>query len=164
MKQLLALGGIGEERLQLRWVSAAEGQLFADYVSELSASIQKLRPFRPQDFKLQLAASERALKSPRIRWLIGMARQITERENVYHETLETQAYERLVSQALTEEYHKGLILEVLGDGPLSVREVAGKTALPVYTVSLRLNDLERTNQAQLQGFEGRTPRFTRPAA
>ncbi len=35
VEQLLDLGGIGRSRLQLRWVSAAEGQLFADYVTEL---------------------------------------------------------------------------------------------------------------------------------
>ena len=164
VEQLLDLTGIGRSRLQLRWVSAAEGQLFANYVSELSDLVAKLGPFQPADFAIELAAAERVLNSRRIRWLMGMDRHITEEENVYHEKLEATAYQAFLRQALADEYEKGLILEALADGPQSVREMAGKTGLPVYTVSLRLNDLERAGQAQFQKFEGTTAKFVRPAA
>ena len=164
MEQLLDLATIGKNRLQLRWVSAAEGQLFADYVTELNDLIGQLGAFQPADFKLELAAAETVLKSPRIRWLIGMDRQITEQENVYHEKMDAEAYRKLVTQAVDEEYQKGLILESLKDGSQSVRETANKTGLPVYTVSLRLNDLEKAGQAQFQGFEGTTAKFVRLAA
>jgi F420-non-reducing hydrogenase iron-sulfur subunit len=164
VEQLLDLSTIGRSRLQLRWVSAAEGQLFADYVTELSDLIGKLGPFRPNDFKLELSAAEAVLKSTRIRWLMGMDRHITEQENVYHEKLDSEAYRAVVRQAVVDEYEKGLILEALGDGPQSVREMASKTGLPVYTVSLRLNDLERAGQAQFQEFEGTTAKFVRMAA
>ena len=158
------LSGIGRSRLQLRWVSAAEGQLFADYVTELSDLIGQLGPFQPDDFKLELAAVETVLKSTRIRWLMGMDRQITEQENVYHEKMDPEAYRAFVRQAVAEEYEKGLILQALGDGPQSVREMAGKTGLPVYTVSLRLNDLERAGQAEFHEFEGTTAKFVLMAA
>ncbi len=164
MEQLLDLSTIGRSRLQLRWVSAAEGQLFADYVTELSDLIGKLGPFQPNDFKLELAAVETVLQSTRIRWLMGMDRHITEEENVYHEKLDSEAYQAVVRQAVADEYEKGLILEALADGPQSVREMAGKTGLPVYTVSLRLNDLERAGQAQFHQFEGTTAKFVRMAA
>ena len=158
------LSGIGRSRLQLRWVSAAEGRLFADYVTELSDLIGQLGPFQPDDFKLELAAVETVLKSTRIRWLMGMDRQITEQENVYHEKMDPEAYQAFVRQAVAEEYEKGLILQALADGPQSVREMAGKTGLPVYTVSLRLNDLERTGQAEFHEFEGTTAKFVLMAA
>jgi hypothetical protein len=164
VEQLLDLSTIGRSRLQLRWVSAAEGQLFANYVTELSDLIGKLGPFQPNDFKLELSAAEVVLKSTRIRWLMGMDRQITEQENVYHEKLDSEAYQAVVRQAVVDEYEKGLILEALGDGPQSVREMASKTGLPVYTVSLRLNDLERAGQAQFQEFVGTTAKFVRMAA
>ena len=156
--------GIGSSRLQLRWVSAAEGQLFADYVTELSELIGKLGPFRSNDFELELAATETVLKSTRIRWLMGMDRHITEEENVYHERLDSETYQAFVRQAVTDEYEKGLILQALADGPQSVREMASKTGLPVYTVSLRLNDLERAGQAQFHEFEGTTAKFVLMAA
>ena len=164
VEQLLDLSGIGRSRLQLRWVSAAEGQLFADYVTELSDLIGQLGPFQPDDFKLELAAVETVLQSTRIRWLMGIDRQITEQENVYHEKMDPEAYQAFVRQAVAEEYEKGLILQALADGPQSVREMAGKTGLPVYTVSLRLNDLERAGQAEFHEFEGTTAKFVLMAA
>jgi F420-non-reducing hydrogenase iron-sulfur subunit len=164
VEQLLDLTGIGRSRLQLRWVSAAEGQLFANYVSELSDLIAKLGPFQPADFAIELAAAASVLNSTRIRWLMGMDRHITEEENVYHEKVEATAYQAFLRQALADEYEKGLIFEALADGPQSVREMAGKTGLPVYTVSLRLNDLERAGKAQFHKFEGTTAKFVRPAA
>jgi hypothetical protein len=164
VEQLLDLSGIGRSRLQLRWVSAAEGQLFADYVTDLSDLIGKLGPFQPDDFKLELSAVETVLKSTRIRWLMGMDRHITEQENVYHEKMAPEAYQAMVRQAVAEEYEKGLIFQALADGPQSVREMAGKTGLPVYTVSLRLNDLERAGQAEFHEFEGTTAKFVLMAA
>ena len=158
------LSGIGRNRLQLRWVSAAEGQLFADYVTELSDLIGQLGSFQPDDFKLELAAVETVLKSTRTRWLMGMDRQITEQENVYHEKMDPEAYQTIVRQAVADEYEKGLILEALADGPQSVREIAGKTGLPIYTVSLRLNDLERAGRAEFHEFEGTTAKFALLAA
>lgn len=164
VEQLFDLAGVGKERLQLCWVSAAEGQLFADYVTELSDLIGQLGPFQPDDFKLELAAVETVMKSTRIRWLMGMDRQITEQENVYHEKMDSEAYQAIVRQAVAEEYEKGMILEALTDGPQSVREIAGKTGLPVYTVSLRLNDLERAGRAEFHEFEGTTAKFVHLAA
>ena len=158
------LAGIGRSRLQLRWVSAAEGQLFADYVTELSEVIGKLGPFRSDDSELELAAIKTVLQSTRIRWLMGIDRQITEQENAYHEKMDPEAYQAIVRQAVAEEYEKGLILQALIDGPQSVREIAGKVGLPVYAVSLRLNDLERAGQAQFHEFEGTTAKFVLMAA
>jgi F420-non-reducing hydrogenase iron-sulfur subunit len=164
VEELLDLTGIGRSRLQLRWVSAAEGQIFANYVSELSDLITQLGPCQPADFAIELAAAESVLKSTRIRWLMGMDRHITEGENVYHEKMEAAAYQEFVRRALADEYEKGLIFEALADGPQSVREVAGKTGLPVYRVSLKLNDLERAGRAQFHKFEGTTAKFVRLAA
>jgi F420-non-reducing hydrogenase iron-sulfur subunit len=164
VEQLLDLTSIGSSRLQLRWVSAAEGQIFANYVSELSEVIENLGPFQPDVFKLELSALEAVLKSTRIRWLMGMDRHITEEENVYHEKMEATAYQAFLRQAVADEYEKALIFEALADGPQSVREMASKTGLPVYTVSLRLNDLERGGQAQFHKFEGSTAKFVRMAA
>ncbi|MEJ2235760.1 MAG: winged helix-turn-helix domain-containing protein [Syntrophobacterales bacterium] len=78
--------------------------------------------------------------------------------------MDSEAYQTIVRQAVAQEYEKGLILEALADGPQSVREIAGKTGVPVYTVSLRLNDLERAGQAQFHEFEGTTAKFALLAA
>lgn len=164
VEELLDLAGIGRDRFFLRWVSAAEGQLFADYAAELTQATRQLGPFHPDQHRLGLAALATALQSTRLRWLMGMERQLTEQRNVYQQTVAKETYQDLLSRAAKEEYQIALLLNVLSEGPLSVEEMAVKTGLPVYTVSIRLNDLERTGQAELQGFEGTTPKFNGLAA
>jgi F420-non-reducing hydrogenase iron-sulfur subunit len=162
--QLINLSGIGADRVKLRWVSAAEGQLFANLVKELSALMQAMGPFDLEQYKLPLAAVEGALNSPRLRWLMGMERQLIEHENVYHYKVDEADYKQLLKVATEEEYQKALILEVLKEGPQSVREIAGKSGLPVYTISILLSDIERAGQVDLHGYEGTTPKFVSLAA
>jgi DNA-binding HxlR family transcriptional regulator len=98
-----------------------------------------------------------------MRWLTGMDHHLTEGQNVYGDKVDQDKYRQLMQQAIGDEYQKALVLESLREGPRSVREMAGSTGLPVYTVSLRLNDLERRGLAELKGFEGTTPKFIRLA-
>lgn len=164
MEGLLELSGIGRGRVRLRWVSAAEGRIFADYIRELSAEIAALGPFDPSKFALELPAVEAVFNSARIRWLTGMERQITERGNVYGSRIDGTAYESLLKCTGEVEYQKALILEVLKAGPQSVREIAARSELPVQIVSQRLTDIEKAGQAELRGFDGTTPKFAHLAA
>ena len=36
--------GLEDDRLWLRWISASEGQLFADTITEMTAAIKKMGP------------------------------------------------------------------------------------------------------------------------
>lgn len=162
--QLLDLSGVGKERAQLRWVSAAEGQQFADYVTELSQTIGLLGPFDAQKNRLQLDALKGAFSSPRLRWLLGMGRVLTERGNVYNERMDEQKYKDMLSSAAQVEYQTALILECLRGGPKSVREISGGSGLDVYTVSQLLSDIERAGQAEFHSYEGTTPKFIRLVA
>ena len=162
--QLLDLSGIGQDRVQLRWVSAAEGQAFADNVTELSALITGMGSFDAQANALKLASVTAALNTPRLRWLCGMDRQITERENAYHEKMDQEAYTNMLKCAVEVEYQKALILEVLRGGPQTVREISGKSGLDVYVVSQRLSDIEKAGLAEFNGYDGTSPKFIRLAA
>jgi F420-non-reducing hydrogenase iron-sulfur subunit len=164
VQRLLDLSGIGRQRMALRWVSAAEGQLFANIVSEITETVKVLGPFDANRFSMELAAIESVLRAPRMRWLTGMDRHITEHQNVYGDKIDEAEYQRMAQQAMQDEYLKALIMESLKEGPLSVREMAAKTGIPVYTVSQKLNDLERRGQAELKGYEGTTAKFVRLAA
>jgi len=46
MKQLLAFSGIEPERLELKWVSSAEGPRFAKVVTDFVEKIRDLGPSR----------------------------------------------------------------------------------------------------------------------
>jgi len=159
VRDLLNLAGIGPDRVHLRYVSSSEGQLFADYVTELTGVVEKLGPLETNARQLPLAAAHRTLNSPSLRWLLGLETQLTEKENVFHEKLDADAYQNILQRAALEEYQKALIFESLKEEAKTVRDIAAATGLPLYTVSLRLNDLERTGQAAYQGHEGNSPRF-----
>ena len=159
LHHLLKVAGIGRDRLQLRWVSSAEGQLFADYVTELTGVIREAGPLDRTRLRLPLAAVEKALQTMQLRWLMNMERQLTEKENVFHEKLNTEAYEAALRRTAEEEYQKALVWEVLKEGAETVPQMAEKTGLALHTVSLRLNDLERSGLADVSGHEGTTFRF-----
>jgi hypothetical protein len=155
----LDYSGIGRDRLCLRWVSAAEGQQFAEYVTEYSALIGKMGPFFAEDFSLALSSIKRSLASSRIRWLMAADPELGDRKNVYGKRLDRDGYQNLLQESVLDEYQKGLILEVMKAGPCSVREIAMETGLPVYTVSQRVGDLERCRQADFAGYDGRIAKY-----
>jgi F420-non-reducing hydrogenase iron-sulfur subunit len=159
VRYLLEISGLNQNRLQVRWVSATEGQQFAEYVTELTGLLRELGPLDRDQMGLQLAAVSRAIDNPDLRWLMGIQRQLTERENVYHEKLDPGAYEELLKSSAKEEYHRDLIYEALKAEPRTVRQIAALTGLPIYTVSLRLNDLEKISLVSILGHEGTSPKF-----
>lgn len=160
VEYMLDLTGIGSDRMAVRWLSAAEGRLFAEYVNEFSEKTRQLGPFDPRKYELSLAAARDALNAPRLRWLMGMELQIIEKGNVYKEKIEEKEYWNLLKTVTKDEYQDALILEVLKEGALSVREIAFKTGLPVYTVSLRLGELERCRKAKLKSYDGNISLFS----
>ena len=164
LKQLFEVAGIGRDRIELRWVSAAEGQMFADFVKELTQRTRELGPFDPASFELQLAAVNGALDSPRLRWLVGIDRQLTQRENVYHERISEEEFQKMLRSAVEMEYQQALIIHAMKKHPMTVREIAKKTGLSIHTVSLRLGNLEKSGKVDLHSYEGTTPRFVGIAA
>ncbi len=159
LTHLLETAGLGRDRLQTRWISSSEGQLFAEYITDLTEVVRGLGPLNREALKLPLAAVERALEAVTLRWLMGMERQLTERENVFHEKLAPERYQEVLKRSATDEYHKALLFEALQEGPKTVRQLADATLLPVYTISLRLNDLERAGLADIAGHVGHNPAF-----
>jgi F420-non-reducing hydrogenase iron-sulfur subunit len=161
VKKLLDLSGIGSDRLCLRWVSAAEGQLFAEYATQFTEAIRSLGPLDPLQHEMELEAVETALTSRRLRWLMGIELSLARKGNVFGESLPGERYRERLQQATEGEYHRALVSAVIQREPLSVREIAFLTGLPAYTVSLQLGELERQHEVEIQSYQGTTPRFLR---
>jgi predicted Rossmann fold nucleotide-binding protein DprA/Smf involved in DNA uptake len=155
----LDYAGIGRERLQLGWISAAEGQLFAEMVTEITELVQARGPFDVAANKMALEAVLRTLETETVRWLMGMQRELTEKENVYGEKVKADGYMKLLDETIKNEYQKSLIYLSLQDGPLSVREIDTRINIGIQNVSNLLTDLEGRGQVELHGYEGRTPKF-----
>lgn len=93
-----------------------------------------------------------------------MEYQLGEQENVYGEKTDPDLMNEIIEESIRSEYYKALILEMLKEGPLSVREMAEKSGLKPYTISLRLNELEREGQAEFHSHVGSTAKFASLAA
>ncbi len=160
--ELLDLAGIERERVWLKWVSSAEGKLFAEYATGVSQAIEQLGPFDAGQYRLPLAAMRRTLSTTRIRWLTGMERELEEHGNVYGEKIPPERYHQVLVQALQEEYEKALVLESLDrEEGQQVRQIAAATGLAVPTVAASLVNLERDGLAAVAGYDDCDPRLVR---
>ncbi len=159
---LLDMSGIGSDRVWLRWVSSAEGKLFAEYAAQVCQAITDLGPFAREKWRLPLAAVRRVLSTQRVRWLMGKELELEEYGNVYGEKMPPAQYQAVLRQVLRQEYEKALVLESLtGDEAQQVKEIAEKTGLPGPTVASRLMELEHEGLAAVNGYDDRNPRLVR---
>lgn len=162
---LLDISGIGSNRLWLRWVSSAEGKLFADYAGEISEAAEALGPLDRTALHLPLAAVKRTLNSSRVRWLVGMERELVEHQNVYGDKIDPERYTDLVYDALQQEYDKALVLEALSEKEgQKVAQISDKTRLAKHIVASSLLEMERAGEVELDSYDDRDPRFVRAVA
>ncbi len=159
LKRLMDLTQISRHRVHLKWASAAEAQVFADNVREVTEAVRQLGPLDKSSHSIELKALKRTLVSKRYRWLVGIDRKLTEDKNVYNEQISSDLFEAVFEKALQEEYQKALIAESTMEMPLSVKEISGMTGLPLHTISIRLNELAQDGVTDIDRVDGRTPKF-----
>ena len=125
------LGFIGfSERLRLDWVSASEGNRFAQIVNEFTENIRNLGPSPLKDKKCEAKITDElntiksALSDIRLRVLIGRKRSITTEGNVYDEVIPEEEFDKVLDQAIYDEYIRNKILLKIKNKSKSVPEIA----------------------------------------
>jgi Methyl-viologen-reducing hydrogenase, delta subunit len=161
-QKLLDLSGIGKERLHLAWCSSAEGQRFAEIISNVTESIRSQGKFDSKAFALELNAAEMTLNSETLRWLVGKEVSLTVKGDVYGRKWDANRYEAILETVLKKEYHQGLINLSLKDGFSSVRDISKHTGLGLLRISQLLSEMEKSNQAVFKGYKDRVPAFEAP--
>jgi F420-non-reducing hydrogenase iron-sulfur subunit len=132
LKTLFAQEGIEGARLVLDWVSAGEGQRFAQLVSQCIEQVRALGPFpRSRHMEGKLQAMQSALEGEKIRWMTGKGPELMEKENVYGERVEPSRIQEVLEATVREELMKNRILTVLEEAPLAAREISGELGLSV---------------------------------
>ena len=159
-KKLLALTGIGEDRLHLAWVSSAEAQRFVDVVTSTTDTIKEIGKFDAKAFEVQLAAAESTLAGETLRWIVGKELKVTTQGDVYGRKWDTDSYESILDSVLEREYQKNLILQAIKADCTSVRTIRDKVGLDLGRISYLLADLEKTNRVQFTGMKDNIPVFT----
>ncbi len=164
-KKVLKSVGLSPERLLVDWVSASEGERFANLVTEFNGKVRKLGPLgtetdlEPQQLKARLTAAKEALAQQRIRWLMGRERELVEDKNVFGEKVSQEEFDKLMLQTVEKEFAKRRILLSMGGDSFSVREIAQTVGASPEEVLRDMVSLERDGLVSVVGIEGNSPKY-----
>jgi F420-non-reducing hydrogenase iron-sulfur subunit len=133
-RKLFETAGIGSERILLDWVSAGEGERFAQVVRQFVEKIQNLGPFPlNQEIREKLQAIKASLEGEKIRWMVGKGPELLEKENVYHEYVPSEKLDKLIEGTIRDEFIKNRIVFLVESKPLGATEIS-------QTLNLKLNE------------------------
>ncbi|MGC1120619.1 MAG: hydrogenase iron-sulfur subunit [Candidatus Methanofastidiosia archaeon] len=153
--KILSKAGIDQKRLGLEWISAAEGQRFADVVNAFTDMITKLGPLHADPQRIAAAKQETA--DFRIRWLVGKEKDLLEKGNVFGEPVEESTFETLLDDVVTTQYIRSSILTALKEQSMSAKELAETLEFPSHVVVENLIQLRRGQKVHM--VEGHPIRY-----
>ena len=165
IKELLNIVGIDPKRLHVGWVSAAEGQQFAQTVATFTEQLTEIGPLgkgkteNGNSIKENLIAAIGALSSDRIRWLIGERENLVEEKNVYGDRMSPEQYHQLLLASLTDEYKCSKVEQTIKDKPLSVKEMASIANLEPREILPYINLLKDSGRVVQADIVDRSPRY-----
>jgi len=165
LKKLVPLTGLEPDRLRLEWVSAAEGQRFAQIVTEFTEQIRKLGPSpvsgrNPRKKILgNLQAAKNAASDFKLRVLVGRELSLTEEGNVYEEKVSQEVFDSLLDEAVEAEFVLHKIHLLTKAEPLPVKALAEAVEMKPAAVLQQIVAMRRRNMITLDHVEGTTPFF-----
>lgn len=164
-QKILARTGFIPDRLYLDWVSAAEGQLFAQMIGDFTKKIKEIGPFGipealdKDELNTRLLACQNALRGEKLRWLAGKEMELVEEQNVYGEKVLQEDFDRLVNENIEKEYVESQITILLEDKALSVKEIASQIQVPPRDVLRHISAMENIGLVTMTEIEGRSPKY-----
>ena len=161
-KKLMEQVGINPDRFHLDWVSASEGQRFANIIKEFVELIKNLGP-NPiiEDGKRAQAmlAAKEAASGFRLRALVGRERSLIEGGNSYGEKILQGKFDEVMDDAIKAEYIRAEILLLTKKEPLSVKDMAKKLELGPQETLKNVTIMVRKNLLYLDHVEGTSPLY-----
>ncbi len=163
LKKLITLTGLEVGRLRLEWVSATEGQRFAQVVTEFTEQVKKLGPSPVSDpnpnqkILENLLAAKNAAADFKLRVLVGRELQLTEKGNVYDEKVSKEDFDSLLDEAVETEFIRHKIHLLTKAEPLPVKTLAEAVDMKPAAVLEQIVAMRRRNMITLDHVEGTTP-------
>jgi F420-non-reducing hydrogenase iron-sulfur subunit len=162
---ILERAGFEPGRLRLEWISASEGDRFAEVVSEFTDQVAKLGPSpiagdKP-DMEIieRLKAARAVVEDFRIRALISKEYKLTTEGNVYGDVLEEDYVKDTIMEAMEAEYTRNQILIQTTGNPMSVKEIAVAIDVPPPNVLNHVVRLRQKNLLTLDHIDGQTLKY-----
>jgi len=164
-RKLFEMAGIGSERILLDWVSAGEGERFAQVVRQFVEKIRGLGPFGLNpEIKERLQAIKASLEGEKIRWMVGKGPELLEKENVYGERVSKEKIESVVEITVRDEFIKNRIALLVESKPLPASEISNVLDLNLKETLSYLVSLVGEGRIGFEpSEEGKVPRYIRSA-
>ena len=162
---ILERAGFEPRRLRLEWISASEGDRFAEVVSGFTDQVTELGPSpiagdKPdQEIVERLKAARAVVEDFRIRALISKEYTLTTEGNVYGEVLEEDYVRDTIMEAMDAEYTRNQILIHTTGNPMSVKEIAAAIDVPTPSVLNHVVRLRQKNLLTLDHIDGQTLKY-----
>ncbi len=153
------------ERIKLDWVSASEGNRFADLVNKFTDQIRKLGPSPVNNEKLKnntiddLNAVKSAISSTRLRALVARERIIITEGNVYDEKIPEDKFEAILEEAINNEFVRHKILLKIKEKGKSVPEIAKEISVSPNKVLEHIGTLRARGLVDLEKITEEVPTF-----
>lgn len=163
LQKFLEILGVKSERLCLDWVSASEGERFANLIRDFTEKVKKLGPLSidlpPDEARIRLLTARDVLSQQRMRWLINREWELLEEENVFKEKMDPDEFNKVKFEALISEYEKNRILLSISDKALSVKEIARTTTMKPRKVLKNLITMEQNGLVTISEIVGISPKY-----
>jgi len=160
LEKLVEKAGLDKSRVMLEWISASEGQKFADVVSGLIEHVKELGPVdienKPEKY-LNLKAAKAAAEEFRLRALVSKEEKMIEKGNVYGEAVSQEKYDEILESSIDVEFKRNKIRLMLREKPSSVKAIAEKTGIPSKEVLEHVVVLRQRGWIDLDEIQGNTP-------
>jgi coenzyme F420-reducing hydrogenase delta subunit/DNA-binding Xre family transcriptional regulator len=159
-KKLLAHAGLNPDRLRLEWVSASEGNRFAEIMTSVTDTVQELGPLGtsegmdPATVKFKLEAITRVL--PYIKLVEREKLRVRfESKAEYEEYFNSPAMNALFKETIADKVVVSQILVLLRERALSSRELAAGLGMSASDLSEHLNSSARQKLIRFDATEKR---------
>ena len=147
-KKLLEHIGVSPERLRLEWIAASEGMRFAEVMSDFAEQLKELGPLGlgegldERDLELKLDAVGQLI--PYLKLVEREKLRVpTKSEEAYREFFASDEVKRLFEELVSEKLAISQILALLGERPLSTREISDRLCLDSSDVSRYMKNSSR---------------------
>ncbi|UCE75509.1 MAG: hydrogenase iron-sulfur subunit [Methanomassiliicoccales archaeon] len=161
-KELIEKAGCDPRRLKLEWISASEGERFANTAREFTEQIKELGPLQKEDkekISAELKAASKVVDESRVRVLMGKERELVEEGNVYGDKAAQKDFDALMKGILDDEHTREKILLAAKAEPLSIKEISKRMGMPSQEIGRHVMWLRHKGKIALHGIEGRSPLY-----
>jgi coenzyme F420-reducing hydrogenase delta subunit len=162
VKELIEKAQVDPNRLKLEWISASEGDRFANTVREFTEHVKKLGPIAGDEkdrITDLLEAAKNVASNTRLRILMGKEKELVEEGNVYSEMKSQAEFNELMQDAIDAEFTRNKILQLAADNPQSVKEIAKQLDIPSWEIGKHVMWLRHKGKIALYGIEGHSPLY-----